>query len=311
MNLPTSKQYSPTRPWFLLGAGAIGSLAAKALNHAGIAQKIIPGNTLAQSEKSSLTISIIRNTDASNFQVGLSGPEDTSAIDKLLVCTKAHQVEPALKAIAPRISDNCRIVLLTNGLGYQQNIGKSFPSADLYLASTTEGAFRADDNTIVHAGLGETLIGQSGLSQAPQWLEDCNTIPRCRWEANIDLVLQKKLAVNCTINALTAVNRCTNSELLSNRDLHGSMRELVKEIQAVYQAAGFTKAAEKLLDTVEQVAQITGNNRSSMLQDVLAGRKTEIDFINGYLLKLAKQYHVHTPLNQQLVDKILHAQHSS
>jgi 2-dehydropantoate 2-reductase len=82
------------------------------------------------------------------------------------------------------------------------------------------------------------------------------------------------------------------------------VRRLCEEIAAISRAAGYTSAAEGLEQAVTDVIAGTANNRSSMLQDVQGGHRTEIDYISGYLLAVARRHGIAAPGNQSLFERV-------
>ena len=113
-----------------------------------------------------------------------------------------------------------------------------------------------------------------------------------------------KLCINSAINALTAVHGCRNGELLSNPALGRELDLLCTEISQLCRARGMPEMARSIADDVKEVAAATAANRSSMAQDVAAGRETEIDFINGYLCQIARRAGVAVPFNARLLKQL-------
>jgi len=126
----------------------------------------------------------------------------------------------------------------------------------------------------------------------------------CHWDADIDSALWHKLAINCAINPLTAVHGCVNGELAEQPGLAAQVAGLCREISQVSYAAGYTATAQRIAQTAMDVIRATASNQSSMLQDVEAGRQTEINYITGYLLKVADAHGIPAPMNAALYEKV-------
>lgn len=224
-----------------------------------------------------------------------------SPIAQLLVCTKAQDTLNAISAYAPRLTPDCTVVLLQNGMGVAEVIHRHYPQLRLLQASTTEGAFRRGDFHIVHAGRGETRLGDipgistvsesharavaTSLSFPPVEVVYCDAMTEILW---------RKLAINCAINPLTVVYQCRNGELLDNPTALQRMHTVVDEVLTVARRLGIDLGSD-LHQQVVAVASATALNRSSMLQDVEAGRSTEIDYISGYLCRQARELGEDTP----------------
>ncbi|MBD2858685.1 2-dehydropantoate 2-reductase [Spongiibacter sp. KMU-158] len=296
--------------WHILGAGAIGSLWASYAYKAGRAMPLILKDNESlkqyQTQGGLLFESAAGGAEMLPLPVCIAAQLNQS-ISHLLVCTKAQHTEAAITAIADKIEDDAYIVLLQNGLGVAEKLRQQFPKARLLQASTTEGAFRKDRFHIVHAGRGETFFGPHRSTQdlspdeITQLASALSPAPlQVTATENIEKILWRKLAVNCAINPLTVKYRCRNGELLDNPAALQEMATLVDEIVLLSKALGRESWVEKLLEQVHQVAANTALNRSSMLQDIEAGRDTEISFITGYLLKKASSIGIELTVNESL-----------
>lgn len=227
------------------------------------------------------------------------------AISHLLVTTKAYDVAPAVASVARRLSPDTVVLLMANGIGFEREVSARVPGLMPALGTTTEGAYRETRWRIHHAGRGTTRIGQPGRASAPPWFADWRTaVPDCHWEADIEHALWRKLAINCAINPLTALHGCLNGQLGTDPNLAAQVRALCAEIERVGLAAGHAAAVAELETAVFKVIAGTADNHSSMLQDVRAGRRTEIDYITGHLLATAEAHGLDAPRNRELMDKI-------
>ncbi|HEY7775104.1 MAG TPA: ketopantoate reductase C-terminal domain-containing protein, partial [Kineobactrum sp.] len=121
------------------------------------------------------------------------------------------------------------------------------------------------------------------------------------WTQDIHQALWRKLAINCAINPLAALHRCRNGELAANAALAHEVESLCTEIKTIGIAAGQAAAVEQLQAQVAAVIAGTADNRSSMLQDVVAGRETEIDYLCGYLVRVADQLGLRAPRNEAML----------
>lgn len=291
-----------TAPWHILGAGAIGCLFAHALHRSG--GKPILVMRAGRTEKS-LPLTIERDGERDTTRLDAITPDDDASISRLLVATKAQDVRDAVAGIAHLISDDGVVVVLSNGLGFVEQVVADWPRLDIYPATTTEGAYRIDAQRVCHAGRGETRFGRTGWQSPPTWFADWkHALQNCLWDEHISSALWAKLAVNCIVNPLTALHGCLNGELGRRDDLAAEVTLLCGEIAHISRAAGFVDIAGQLPELVARVIAGTAGNRSSMLQDVQSGRPTEIDFITGYLLQVAERHHIDAPHNRALLERI-------
>ncbi|HBJ26676.1 MAG TPA: hypothetical protein DDZ08_01970, partial [Cobetia sp.] len=241
--------------------------------------------------------------------------------------TKAHGVPAVWQQLAPHITPGTPVTCWQNGLSAQPWLAERH--ANLLCASTTEGAWlpaetgasttpdngsTADDLQhlgVQHAGRGHTWLGawQSGGdgdhdSQSNQaalmqgdWLKAAGFA--CEQTPDIQTRLWHKLAINAAINPLVARYRIRNGQL-RDRPFAPMVRQAVEEISAVLDSEGIPAPGEGWQALVEQVIRATANNRASMLQDVLAGRPTEVEAILGPLRRTAARHGLALPLLDDL-----------
>lgn len=297
-----------TAHWHVLGAGAIGTLFAAQLQRAGHPVSLV----LRPQEPAPRTVDIILERDETQYALSFPAvtpaqtDSDEPCIQHLLVTTKAYDVCPAVNTLAPMLAPDCQVLLLTNGMGLMQRLHASHPGLNLYCGTTTEGAYRQSRRHVVHAGQGETRVGKDPTATPPLWFGGWQrAIANSRWDIEIESALWMKLAINCVINPLTALHRCRNGELASQPQYREEVAQLCEEVQQVSYAAGFTQTAQTLHKAVAEVIAATARNQSSMLQDVINGRRTEIEHITGYLLQEALRYGIRTPHNAALMERIL------
>jgi 2-dehydropantoate 2-reductase len=257
-----------------------------------------------------------------------SNNEDLPPIQNLVVATKSYQATGAVKSVLSRLTKNNdtnnerpRIILLCNGaLSVKEDLERlvrqdiSYPIR-LVLATTTHGAYREQNDMqipgkLIHAGYGRTFIEESGSDIGNLWNEvGLNSTTLSLPEMN--LLLWKKLAANCVINPLTAIYRCTNEELLMEPSFPVLQAEILTEILKVMTTLHVGESGDMqnfdvdvLRDFVNQVIQDTSANRSSMYQDVVQGHPTEIDHLNGYVVRKGRDLKIECPANEDILQRV-------
>lgn len=255
--------------------------------------------------QASLPLIIDRNGTRSEQQLPVVTPENQETISHLLVTTKAYDVHDAVASIVHLLCENSLIVIMVNGMGLAEQLSKDWPHLNLFFGTTTEGAYCISPQHIRHTGRGETRIGRQGQHEPPLWFDPWSrAMDSCLWDSNIEAAQWSKLAINCIINPLTAAHNCTNGELGQRRELMAHVATLCDEVSQITRAAGFAQIATALPQRVAGVIAGTARNRSSMLQDVEGGRRTEIDYITGFLLRVADQHGIDAPHNRALLKRI-------
>lgn len=204
-----------------------------------------------------------------------------------------------------------RLICLQNGIGHVETLAAHMPIDRIWLCVTTEGALKHSPWEVEHTGKGTTWFG-SALALAEEtfrqdeeraqksWL-DCLTQAGFAAFVSKDMTSRvwRKLMVSAVINPLTAVLRVRNGELLEQPDGRRLMALLYEEAAELAARAGHPLPPDGF-EQVLDVCRRTAGNRSSMLQDVLAGRETEIEAISGGLLRQAEKQQVPMPTTEAL-----------
>ncbi|WP_210396582.1 2-dehydropantoate 2-reductase [Motiliproteus sediminis] len=295
----------PSTPfWHLLGAGSIGTLFAAGLNRRQCPPRLI----LRTADQPVSTLTLCHGDQRYRFNAAAETAATDTPIRRLLVTTKAYQSVSALDSIAHRLTPDAVIVVLHNGYGPQQQIAHRWPQLRIYAGTTTEGAYRHNAREVVHAGLGETWLGP--INHAAKLAGSAPLAPLLElelgvsYDSEIDTRLWQKLALNAAINGLTVIHDCQNGELARQPEMRAQMAALCAETEAIAQALGQPLFDQPLFTRALVVAEATGSNYSSMLQDVRHGRRTELDSINGTLCQLAEQTQIEAPTHHWLVTEV-------
>lgn len=272
--------------WHILGAGSIGGLFAHRLRQGGASVRLIS----SAGQPATRTIRLTQADTEFTEIFDCSPAEDTSPLSHLLVTVKSWAAQSAVKSIQHRINDKTVIVAMMNGMQHVDDIRAIATNCSLYLASTTAGCHRSEDRWIT-AGEGKTLIGHSGEPLPPQWFKTWQAgVPAVQWCTDIEARLIEKVAVNACINPMTAVHRIKNGAL-SAPEYQQTLGQVIAEVSLILDELGHATIASTLEQTVQNVILDTADNTSSMLSDVLAGRRTEIESIVGWLLDQSKHSH--------------------
>ena len=270
--------------WHILGVGSIGGLFAHRLSTGGALVRLLTRD--ATETRRTLTLDAEPAPVVQVFDC--NWVDDTSAIEHLLITTKSWAARDAVKGIQHRLNERTVVVAMMNGMQHVDDLKNMLSVNQLFLASTTAGCHRSGD-TWVPAGTGRTLIGTDGDQSAPPWLSCWQRgVPNLLWQNNMTEQLVEKVAINCCINPLTALHRVKNGELLTG-PYRDEADAVIDEVSSVLKDLGYDALSIALSHKVHEVMSDTANNRSSMLNDVLAGQRTEADAIIGWLLRKASR----------------------
>ncbi|EIR87665.1 2-dehydropantoate 2-reductase family protein [Yersinia pestis PY-54] len=241
------------------------------------------------------------NGESFNRNLTTNDPKHLLQSELLLVCLKAWQVSSAVTALLPKLNPECKILLLHNGMGTQEELPLN---EHVFLHGVTTHAARRDGNTIIHVASGMTHIGPtSSVIIDDNHLADTlhQALPDVAWHNDISAACWQKLAVNCVINPLTGLYNCRNGDVQRYPEL---IERLCAEVASVMEMEGYHTSTESLLSYVNNVIRSTADNTSSLLQDLRSQRHTEIDYITGYLLRRARSHGMALPENARLYELI-------
>lgn len=285
--------------WHVLGAGSLGTLWAVRLARTGLPVRLIlrdQARLNAYRQAGGLTL--IEQGQRCLQAIEAETLNASTPIQRLLLTCKAYDAAAVIRALRPRLVNNAEVILLQNGLGSQQQVAEQLAPLRCIFASSTEGAFRQGDFSVVFAGAGHTWLGDPQDATPPAWLEQLSRagIPH-QWTTEILSRLWRKLAINCAINPLTVLHACRNGELLNYpAEVSSLCAELVELLQANDQAS----AAIDLHAEVLRVISATAANYSSMQQDVSRRQRTEISYLLGYASAAATRQQLRLPYLQDL-----------
>jgi 2-dehydropantoate 2-reductase len=238
-----------------------------------------------------------------------ANPEVIGRTDVLFLCVKSYDLHATLDFCRPLLQPRTLLIFMQNGISHldlQDQVGEATPA----FGSTSEGATYLGNGHTRHAGEGITFLGfldQPDDVSRVLLSKTVSALQAGRLSASVaDNILTRlwaKLFVNVGINALTAIHDCMNGELLTIAGVEREMREAVREAEQLAIAKGIPIENDPYQTTVA-ICRGTARNISSMRQDVLKKRRTEIDAINGAVVREALQYGVATPINDSLVRRI-------
>jgi 2-dehydropantoate 2-reductase len=235
-------------------------------------------------------------------QVALSAAE-ASTPELLVLTVKAYDTERALRDARPLLGPSTAVLSLQNGLGNLERVTSAVGEGLALGGVTTHGVTFLEPGQVHHAGVGYTLVGGAPGTR-PLAQEVAAMLTRAGLKAEpterIQGELWAKAILNAAINPLTAITGLPNGQLLLQPGLKELMERVVAEGEGIAEAAG-VELPEGLAERARRVAQLTAGNKSSMLQDIERGRRTEVDSICGALVQAARGAGLNAPLNAALL----------
>lgn len=246
-----------------------------------------------------------------NWQAKVRATTDANDIrdaELVIICVKSYDTKTAAKSIKDIIKDDTIVLTLQNGVGNIEIIGEIVGYDKVIGGVTSQGATLLGNGHIRHAGKGETIIGKIDGKIPVQMRairEAFNKVGlQTRISRDIKGLLWSKLIINVGINALTAITRLKNGKLIEFEGTRQILRLAVNEAVKVAKRKRIKLIYDDPLTKVEAVCEATSGNISSMLQDVLKKKRTEIDFINNVIVRQGQSIGIPVPINSTLVELV-------
>lgn len=263
-------------------------------------------------------------------------PKDEDTIHNLIVAVKSPRTLSALSLVSHRLNQRSTIAFLQNGMGMLEEINeKLFKDVETrpnyILGTTTHLIYRNEPFSIRHVGMGTTALGvvpryppDGAGKHKGLWAATSRYLLRTLTRTSVlaavgfaptDLMLLQldKLAASAVIDPLTVMFDCRNGELLFNDAVSRVMRLLLSEISLVIRSLPELQGVpnlqmrfspDRLESMIVSIATMTERKLSPMLQEVRAGNETEIDYINGYLIKRGEEVGIKCVMNYMLMQMV-------
>ena len=220
-----------------------------------------------------------------------------AAPDLVMVCVKSADTEAAGRALAGRLRPDTSVLSLQNGVDNAQRlsdvIGQAVIPAVVYVGSEMAGP-----GHIRHHGGGDLAIGRSSASEAlAQTLEAAGV--HTTISDDIEVTLWSKLVINCAFNALSAVADISYGPML---EVEGAKEVVTRAVQEAIAVAGANGVSlpDDLLGNILNIPTMMPQQKSSTAQDLARGKPSEIDFLNGHVVRKGAELGVPTPTNHAL-----------
>lgn len=289
----------------VLGAGAVGCFFGGMLARAGKEVLLIARDNHVQAiNKSGLLMEFQSSQEYVAIQAS-SNMEDIAGADLILCCVKSPDTERVMREIKDLIKPDTLILSLQNGVDNAERISQVVPnhaiSAVVYVATGMAG-----DGHVKHFGRGELIIGRVGGHEniSTELEQICDLflsaqIP-CTVSNNIQRELWLKFLVNCSYNGISAIGQITYGEMAQQENTWKLIKDLTSEFLLVAHQEKIDISLAEAQMVNEQIAKTMANQRSSTAQDLMRRKPTEIDYLNGLIVRKAKQHGLNVPNHQAI-----------
>jgi 2-dehydropantoate 2-reductase len=281
----------------VMGAGAVGCYYGGMLARAGHEVMLIARPQHVEAiERDGLRL----DTQHFDEHVNVAASTEASAVkgaQLVLFCVKSTDTDSAAKALAPHLEHDALLLSLQNGVENAERLRELLPqeaaAAVVYVAAGMAGP-----GHVKHNGRGELVIEPSTKSEDVARAFAAADVPT-EISDNVRGALWAKLVLNCAYNALSAITQLPYGRLVQGEGITRAMRDVVDECLAVAKADHVTIPGD-VDDAVRRIAETMQNQYSSTAQDLARGKTSEIDHLNGLIVRRGEALGVPTPANRLL-----------
>ncbi len=295
----------------VFGAGSIGSLFAGRIAYSGFEVAVVGRNPhVTEINRKGLRIIEDREEILSHFPAATNFPPDVVNPDAIFVTTKAYDNRAVVNGLTGKITKEVPIFILQNGMGNEEVFHEIFPQNPIFRAITTEAAELVHPGIVKHVAFGKTSFGiiageENGFGPRFQSIMRDSGFSTKKTE-NIELKMWQKLLTNSTICPLGALLHVPNGQILQKASINQIFDAILEEGLSVAKRNLPDEDFSQTRDFILRVIDLTKDNRCSMLQDIVRGRKTEIDYMNGFIVRESTRLGLKAPVNAAIADLIRH-----
>jgi 2-dehydropantoate 2-reductase len=290
----------------IVGAGAVGAVYAALLYDAD------PGSVsfVAQGERAQRLRrdGVVVNNKPYKIPV-ISPEENAGPAELIMVAVKNHHLVEAIRDMRNFVGPDTLIISVMNGIDSEEQIGAVYGMDKvLYCVVLGIDALR-EENRVLYTTQGTLYVGEATnpfpserVKRLGEFLDKAGIVH----ETPLDMkrVLWRKFMINCGINQTSAVLGAPYAVFQNPGQAREMMEAAMREVMQLSQKAGVDLSADDIRGFEPVLARLNPQGKTSMLQDVDAGRKTEVEMFAGRVIALGRHYKVPVPVNQMLFDKI-------
>jgi 2-dehydropantoate 2-reductase len=292
----------------IIGAGAMGSLFGALLTYSG---EEVWAVDISREHIETINAVGLNLEEEGKLQIlRMNATTDIASIGKadlVLFFVKTYHMEKAVSDALVLEKEDTIFLTLQNGLGNEEAICRKVDSKKVLLGVTGHGATLMGPGHIRHAGKGKTFVGELDhkITDRARRIAQMFSEAEIETEVSVNIhdLVWDKLLINVGINALTALTGMKNGQLLDYPETLRLIEGLVSEAAGVARKKGI-RIEGNPIEKVKTVAQATRENRSSMGQDFDYRRRTEIDVINGAVVREAERLGIPVPFNRTITDLV-------
>lgn len=280
----------------VMGAGAVGCYYGAMLALAGHQVVLVGRASFVEAVSQN---GLILKKDGKRLVAQVEASSDPSAISgagMVLICVKSGDTKQAGQDIAPFLDHACVVLSLQNGVSNAETLsgilGRLVLPVVVYVASRMNGP-----GVVCHEGRGDLELSGPKADEVAEILNAAGVDTRV--SEDVMSSLWAKLVVNCSINPLSAITRLPYGKMAAQEGIPQLMDDIAHEALSVAQAEGIS-VPDSVFETIRTIPSSMAGQYSSTAQDLMRGKPTEIDFLNGEIVSRASRLGISVPINRTL-----------
>lgn len=291
----------------VVGAGAMGGSLAAHAARAGHAVTVVDADpaVVAAISDGGVEVEAPDGTFSADVAATVDPGSVDGPVDVVVLFVKAQHTAAAARAVAPLLGPGTTVVTLQNGWGNADVIAAEVPPGRLVIGVTYNSCTARGPGRVVHSGRGPTTVGPHTGDDVSRASAVAALLDGAGWPATatagVRTAIWRKLVLNCATLPTAALTRLTAGAVGGPGELRDLVDGVAAEAVAVAAAQGLDVDVDERVAAIHRTLATAGAGRASMLQDVLASRKTEIETVNGAVVALGDELGVPVPLNRALV----------
>jgi 2-dehydropantoate 2-reductase len=290
----------------VVGAGAMGSIFGAALTRGGHDVTLVDVAVPLVEKINAEGVTVVRGEDRTTTTVAAtSDPSTIGVADVVVFFVKCYHTASAAEAARPLVGPDTVVASLQNGWGNGDVLAAAYPPEQVVIGVTYNSGLLIEPGVVLHPADQPTLVGafaDGDTARPAQLAEALETAGLATTVASpVQPEIWKKLILNAATLPPAALTGMNAGALAAHAHVRELVVETAQEATAVAQALGYPIEADERVDTILALLERAGPTKASMLQDFEAGRRTEIDVINGAVVKAAAEQDVAVPLNRAFV----------
>ncbi len=280
----------------ICGLGAVGlTYAVKFYSSKAAELKILADEVRIKKFK---TQKPVFNGEEYNFDY--ISPQDKYEADLIIIATKIQGLNKAISYINNCVQPQTKILSLINGISSEDIIKKAYPNNKVIKSYFIGHSAVRDGNRVTQDGVGKIVMGEDKeLEEFLSACEICYEIPE-----DIEYSMWLKYTFNLFSNQTSAILKMSFGEMRKNTEFINFAKKIIQEVKLIAEKSGVKNLQNLEQDGLKSLELMCEDGKTSMLQDILAKKETEVDMFGGEIIRLGKLYGIPTPYNQVLYDLI-------